>query len=99
MGQHANDIIDGFCDQFGDYTYKDNVKYKDYPETPAEKNIRLVRKELAILIKDKLSKNEQQAVNNARREINIKYGNDWRTRGLISNDDNQWLPLNQYPIQ
>ena len=62
MGQYAEDIINGICDSMGDYTYKDNVKYRYYHKSPAEKNISLVRKELAILIKTKQSKNEHQAV-------------------------------------
>lgn len=99
MGQYADDIINGSCDSFGDYTYKYNTHQK---ETEAEKNIRLVRKELAILIQtdinDNPTLNKNNIVNEARRKINIKYGNDWRTRGLISNNTNQWLPLNNYPI-
>ena len=49
--------------------------------------------------KKKLAAGEHQAVNNARKEINIKYGHGWRERGLISNSSNQWLPLDQYPIK
>lgn len=99
MGQYADDIIDGLCDLSGDYTYKDNVKnFKQYPETQAEKNIRAVRKELAILIKEKLAKGEHQAVSKARKEINLKYGKGWRERGLVSNSKDQWLPLNKYPL-
>lgn len=104
MGQYAEDIIDGTCDWSGDYTYKDNQKpYKHYPETQAEKNIRVVRKELAILIQDKIANNpntnKNVLVDEARREINLKYGKGWRERGLIANDDDQWLPLDQYPIK
>ena len=62
----------------------------------AEKNIRKVRKELAILIKSKEDKGEKNAVNNARKEINLKYGNDWRSRGLTVNSSNQWKPLSEY---
>ena len=98
MGQYAEDIIDGLCDWQGDYTYKDTYKSRG-KETPAEKKIRRVRKELAILIQNKLAAGEHQAVNNARKEINLKYGKGWRERGLIVNDANQWLPLDQYPIK
>lgn len=103
MGQYAEDIIDGTCDWSGDYTYKDNQKeHKYYPETQAEKDIRRIRKELATLIKNKIADNpntnENVLVNEARREINQKYGKGWRERGLISNSDNQWRPLNEYPI-
>ena len=100
MGQYADDIIEGNCDPSGDYSYRYNQRgYKRIPDTPAEANIRKVRKELAILIKAKKDSGDSQAVENARREINLKYGKGWRERGLITNDENQWLPLNQYPIK
>ncbi|NLZ72491.1 MAG: hypothetical protein GX905_01520 [Bacteroidales bacterium] len=100
MGQYADDIIGGHCDSFGDYFYRcDQRGYKWVPETLAEKNIRKVRKELAILIQSKKDSGDPQAVENARREINLKYGKGWRERGLIANDENQWLPLDQYPIK
>lgn len=104
MGQYAEDIIDGACDWSGDYTYKDNrEEHKYYPETQAEKNIRVVRKELAILIQDKIANNpntnKNVLVDNARKEINLKYGKGWRERGLIANDEDQWLSLDQYPIK
>ena len=100
MGQYAEDIIDGLCDWQGDYTAKYNIKNyeKNTRLSDAEKKIKSVRKELAILIKKKLAAGEHQAVNNARKEINIKYGHGWRERGLISNSPDQWLPLDQYPI-
>jgi len=100
MGQYADDIIEGNCDSFGDYSYKYNQRgHKRTPETLAEKNIRKVRKELAILIQSKKNNGDPQAVENARREINLKYGKGWRERGLIANDEDQWLPLNQYPVK
>lgn len=80
MGQYADDIVEGRCDWSGDYTYKDTVFVKD---TPAQAKIRAVRKELAILIKEKQShctteKEKNSAVNLARQEINAKYGKGWR---------------------
>lgn len=92
MGRYADDIIDGLCDAQGDYTYKYNKKSnsKYVKDTPAEANIRAVRRELAILIKKKQAKNDPQPVENARKEINQKYGKGWRSRGLIVNDKNQW---------
>lgn len=100
MGQYANDIIEGNCDPSGDYSYKYNQRgHKWIPDTPAEANIRKVRKELAILIKAKQDSGEPQAVSNARKEINLKYGKGWRERGLFVNGKDQWLPLDQYPIK
>jgi hypothetical protein len=103
MGQYAEDIIERICDQSGDYAYKDNQKdYKHYPETMAEKNIRRVRRELAILIKRKLitcpNRNQDVLIDEARKEINLKYGKGWRERGLVTNDSNQWLSFNEYQI-
>ena len=103
MGDCAEDIIDGTCDIYGDYTYKSNkkrYKTKFIPDTPAEANIRAVRRELAILINKYISENpddnKNSLVQRARRDINIKYGSGWRERGLISNSDDQWKPLNEY---
>lgn len=100
MGQYADDIIEGICDSSGDYSYRYNQKNPKWiPDTPAEANIRKVRKELAILIKAKKDSGDSQAVSNARREINLKYGKGWRERGLCVNGKDQWLPLDQYPIK
>ena len=100
MGQHADDIIDNVCDWSGDYTYKQNRRVRSHncKDTPAERNVRLVRKELAILIKHKITNGESRPVASAREEINLKYGKGWRERGLVSNSKDQWLPLEQYPI-
>lgn len=80
---------------------KNPMKGHKVKDTKAEKNIRKVRKELAILIKEKhkdctTEKQKNRAVNDARKEINQKYGYNWRSRGLIVNDDNQWKPLSEY---
>lgn len=97
MGQYAEDIIDRNCDYTGDYSYKYNNKNSFKCKlSQAEKYIKTVRKELAILVKQKESEGDKQALNNARKEINLKYGRGWRERGLISNSTNQWKPLNEY---
>jgi len=92
MGQYADDIIDGLCDAQGDYTYKYNGKVRRHnsTDTPAEANIRAVRREIAINIKNGMG------VQEARKQANLKYGKGWRERGLIVNDDNQWKPLSEY---
>lgn len=97
MGQYAEDIINGMCDESGDYTYNHNVKYScKFKDTPSEAKIRKVRKELAILIKKFKNKNIPQPVGNARKYINTKYGKGWRERGLCVNDEDQWKPLSEY---
>jgi hypothetical protein len=56
-----------------------------HEETPSEKKIRSIRKEIAIMINE-----EKIPAQEARRLINIKYGKGWRERGLVSNSPNQW---------
>jgi hypothetical protein len=60
-----------------------SVKRKD---SLAELKIKKIRKELALLIKQKIKnnpkKNENFLVNEARKEINLKYGKGWREKGL-----------------
>ena len=82
MGNIAEQLIDE--EMFGSseryYTTKGN-----YKRTPAEKKIGSIRKEIAILV------NEQGVgIEDARKQMNIKYGKGWRERGLVSNSDNQW---------
>lgn len=82
MGDIAKQLIDE--EMFGSseryYTPKGN-----YKRTPAEKKIASIRKEIAILV------NQQSVeIDEARKQINIKYGKSWRERGLVSNSDNQW---------
>ncbi len=97
MGQYAEDILNGFCDESGNYTYRYNVtKYKHQSESQAEKNIRRVRKELAILIKKLKSEGIIDPVNSARNYVNFKYGKGWRERGLVSNSNNQWKSFDEY---
>lgn len=99
MGQFAEDIIEGNCDWSGDYTYKYNLKYKDkYKDEPWETNVRIVRKELAILITNKLKEypNNNNVVGCCRKYINLKYGKGWRERGCCINNPDQWKDLNSY---
>jgi hypothetical protein len=102
MGQYAEDIIDGTCDWSGDYTYKYNFTYKGkYKDEPWEANIRKVRKELGILIKQKQQEypklaNNHNLVNVCRRFINLKYGDSWRGRGSVINSPDQWKNLSEY---
>jgi hypothetical protein len=64
----------------------------------AELKIKAVRKELAILIRNTKKaypeENENKIVNECRQAINKKYGDNWRSRGLIVNDTNQWTEEN-----
>jgi hypothetical protein len=65
-----------------------------YTQTPAEKKIASIRKEIAILV------NEQGVeIGEARKQMNIKYGKGWRERGLVSNSDNQWSEEDLYPYR
>ena len=97
MGQYAEDIINGDCNWQGDYTASYTPHYNEYKKktTIAELNIKKVRKELAMLIKEYESNGTINPVNTARKHINIKYGRGWRERGLISNGK-QWKPLSEY---
>ena len=81
MGDIAEQLIDE--EMFGSseryYMPKGNWK-----RTPSENKIGIIRKEIAIDIKNGMS------VNDARKKANIKYGWNWRERGLVRNSDNQW---------
>lgn len=100
MGEYAEDLIDGICDWQGDYTHKFNKKKPKFiKDTPSEAKIRSVRKELAILIKKKITDGESQPVENARKEINLKYGKGWRERGLVSNSPDQWSEEDLAPFK
>lgn len=94
MGDIADSIINGeFDEQTGEYIgepcgYPRTLGRRDYiqyKESPEEKEIRRIRKELAILINiKKLSCITDKEINNAisiaRQEINIKYGKGWREK-------------------
>lgn len=106
MGEIADMMIDGLLDeQTGEYIdghapgYPRTMHGKNNGvnmyeilknETPSERKIRAVRKELAILIEKKKRENDTNPIQNARKEINLKYGKGWRERGLTNNPDNQW---------
>ncbi len=63
-----------------------------WKRTPAEKKIASIRKEIAILV------NEQGvSIEEARKQMNVKYGKGWRERGLVSNSDNQWSAEDLHP--
>ncbi len=51
----------------------------------AKKKIASIRKEIAILVSE-----QNMNIQDARRQMNEKYGVGWRERGLISNSDDQW---------
>lgn len=102
MGDIADSIIDGTFDMYtGEYlgeavgyprTATNNKSYKSYKLTEAEKNIKYVRKELAKLVEIKEKAGEKDALQMARREINLKYGRGWRERIFLSD----WKPLSEY---
>jgi len=82
MGEIAEQLIEQ--EMFGsDDKYYTSKGY--YKRTPAEKKIASIRKEIAILIKE-----QGVGVQEARKQINIKYGKGWRERGLVSNSEDQW---------
>lgn len=97
MGEIADSIINGEFDyRTGEYIgrpcgYPRRARRpRFHKDTPKEAEIRAIRKELAILIKSKQETctTEQQknaAVDQARHEINLKYGSGWRHDGLINN--------------
>ena len=91
MGDIAEQLIDE--EMFGSserhYTPKGN-----YKRAPAEKKIASIRKEIAILV------NEQGVgIGEARKQMNIKYGKEWRERGLVSNSDDQWAAEDLQPYR
>lgn len=96
MGEIADMMLEGILDeQTGEYLgnavgyprtkvkgHYNTIKTK---ETPSEKKIRSIRKELAIMFI-----NHNIPIQEARKNINLKYGKGWRERGLVSNSNNQW---------
>lgn len=83
MGDNADMVLDGILDeQTGEYI-GEGVGYQRTKDSPAEAKTRTIRRELAILIKEKqklctTDKEKNVAVNDARQEINTKYGKGWR---------------------
>ena len=95
MGDIAEQLIDQEMFGYNDgYSYKPRGnkkpkgKYRRTAKihlTPSELKIASIRKEIAILV------NEQGVrIDEARKQMNIKYGKGWRERGLVSNSDDQW---------
>lgn len=84
MGEIADMIIDGFLDEeTGEYIDGDAPGYPRRIRDMVWERTRHIRKELALLIKKKQAactteKQKNHAVNEARREINLKYGKNWR---------------------
>ena len=92
MGDNADIILDGVVDQYtGEYIggsvgyprSGSNHRMEPRDTEKYSKSTRAIRKELAILIKEKqkslISEKElNKAVNDARQEINQKYGKGWR---------------------
>ena len=89
MGDIADMILDGILDeQTGEYIgeacgYPRTFQKRKFRESPQEKKVRAIRKELAILVQEKekhcsTEKEKNKALNDARMEINIKYGKNWR---------------------
>lgn len=88
MGDIADGLINGDFDEItGEYLGKgfgyprtrvkgqyNTIKQE---ETEAEKQIRVIRKEIAIAVKSGIPLEE------ARRQANLKHGYGWRDRGLV----------------
>lgn len=79
MGDAAEMVLDGILDWNGEY----NPKGNHWRGRRESKRHRKIRRELAKLIKTKhlnctTEKQKNAAVNEARAEINSKYGYDWR---------------------
>ena len=104
MGDIADSMIDGQFDYItGEYIgdpvgYPRRIAQESYfsgRKTPSEKKIASIRKEIYLLVQEKCKfyttdAEKNRALDEARREMNLKYGKGWRERGLISNDENQW---------
>lgn len=82
MGEIAEQLIDEKIFGYKEYYKPIKIRYK---RTPAEKKIALIRKEIAINIKNGMH------VQEARKNANLKYGKGWRERGLSTDPNNQWL--------
>lgn len=73
--------MSGYLDHMGEYCeYGEELQEFDYRNDP---KVRAIRKELAILIKERTKdlptqKEKNKAVNDCRQEINLKYGKGWR---------------------
>ena len=102
MGDIADDMINGVFDCVtGEYIGRavgyprraNQGKGIRYKQTPAEKKIASIRKEIAINIKNGMK------VQDARRDANLKYGKGWRERGLTSNGENQWTEEDLKPFK
>lgn len=90
MGQYADDLIDNCWNDYDDY-FKNIRNYEELPSVKKAKiKIGKVRRELKLLYEKKKSEGDINPLNNARQEINLKYGKGWRERGLTSDPNDQW---------
>ena len=90
MGQYAEELIEQ--EMFGCNRTDKRAPKRYWKRTPSEKKIASIRKEIAINVKNGIN------IQEARRNANLKYGGNWRTRGLISNSDNQWSTEDLLPF-
>ena len=88
MGDIADSLIDGEFDYItGEYIGNPCGYPRTYGKGSNSKEVKAIRKELALLIteKQKLATNKREfnhAVDLARQEINKKYGKGWRENFL-----------------
>lgn len=82
MGECADMVLDGYLDQDGSYSgnggfYTSRRKHKD---TESQKKFWSIKREISARIKELVAKgmNENGALNEARREANLRHGSDWR---------------------
>jgi hypothetical protein len=94
MGDVADMILDGILDEqtgefLGEGVGYPRTRQKGHynttsKRTPAEKKIASIRREISIMVKSGVDLQE------ARKQMNIKYGKGWRERGLCGDVDDQW---------
>lgn len=90
MGDIAEELIEKEMFGSSNKYYNSKINWK---RTPVEKKIASIRKEIAIDIASGTS------VQEARKKANIKYGKNWRERGLILNSSNQWTEEELEPFK
>jgi predicted ATP-grasp superfamily ATP-dependent carboligase len=83
MGDIADSMIDGEFDYISGEYIGPGVGYPRTYSGTSSKRVKVIRKELTILIKEKHSHcttqaEKNKAVTDARAEMNVKYGHGWR---------------------
>lgn len=83
MGDIADSMIDGEFDYITGEYIGPGVGYPRTYSGTYSKRVKAIRKELALLIKEKQSHcttqaEKNKAVTDARAEMNVKYGKGWR---------------------